>query len=311
MNYAGSGISHIWHTSFVTGIEVYGESMTEWLAERFEENRAHLRRVAYRMLGSLDDAEDAVQESWLRFSRSESSGIENVGGWLTTVVARICLDMLRSRRLKREESLELNIPDFIVSREEDPEDEVVLADSVGLALLVVLETLTPAERLAFVLHDMFALPFDEIAPIMGRSSTAARQLASRARRRVQGAALPDPDLTRQREVVDAFVAAAHGGDLKALIAVLDPEVVLRADRDPASRGIRGSMAVAQQARGFSKLVQRTESVIVNGAPGIVSWRADGKPMAVLGFIVTHDRIAEIYVISSPERVEQLLNYRAP
>jgi RNA polymerase sigma factor (sigma-70 family) len=286
--------------------------MTEWLAERFEENRAHLRRVAYRMLGSLDDAEDAVQEAWLRFSRSDNSGVENIGGWLTTVTARISLDMLRSRRLKREEPLELTIPDFIISREEGPEDEVVLADSVvGLALLVVLETLTPAERLAFVLHDMFALPFDEIAPIVGRSSTAARQLASRARQRVQGAAMPDTDLTRRREVVDAFVAAAHGGDFDALIAVLDPEVVLRADRDPASRGIRGAMAVAQQAVGFSKLVQRTESVIVNGAPGLVSWLPNGKPMAVLGFVVAHDRIAEIYVISSPERVEQLLNYRPP
>jgi len=286
--------------------------MTEWFAERFEENRAHLRRVAYRMLGSLDDAEDAVQEAWLRFSRSENnSGIENIGGWLTTVTARICLDMLRSRRSKREEPLELNIPDFIVSREEGPEDEVVLADSVGLALLVVLDTLNPAERLAFVLHDMFALPFDEIAPIVGRSPTAARQLASRARQRVQGAAMPDTDLTRQRKVVDAFVAAARGGNFDALIAVLDPEVVLRADPDPASRGIRGSTPVAQQAVGFSKLVQRTETVIVNGAPGIVSWRPSGKPMALMGFVVAHDRIVEIYVISSPERVEQLLKYHDP
>lgn len=285
--------------------------MTEWLAGRFEENRAHLRRVAYRMLGSLDDTEDAVQEAWLRLSRTEESGIENIGGWLTTVIARICLDMLRSRRLKREEPLELNIPDFLVSREEGPEDEIVMAESVGLALLVVLETLTPGERLAFVLHDMFALPFEEIAPIIGRSSTAVRQLASRARRRVQGAAVPDTDLARQRQVVDAFVSAAHGGDFDALIAVLDPEVVLRADRDPASRGIRGSMAVAQQAVGFSRLVQRTESVTVNGAPGILSWLPNGRPMAVLGFIVAHDRIAEIYVISNPERVEQLLNYRPP
>src|SRR5579864_6473598 len=217
--------------------------------------------------------------------------------------------MLRSRRLKREEPLELNIPDFIVSREEGPEDEAVMADSVGLALLVVLDTLTPAERLAFVLHDLFALPFDEIAPIIGRSATAARQLASRARRRVQGAAMPDTDRARQRKVVDAFVAAAHGGDFDALLAVLDPEVVLRAHRDPASRGIRGAMSVAQQAIGFSKLVQRTESVIVNGAPGIVSWLPNGRPMAVLGFVVARDRIAEIYVISNSARVEQLLNYR--
>lgn len=285
--------------------------MTEWLAGRFEENRAHLRRVAYRMLGSLDDTEDAVQEAWLRLSRADESGIENIGGWLTTVIARICLDMLRSRRLKREEPLELNIPDFLVSREESAEDEIVMAESVGLALLVVLETLTPGERLAFVLHDMFALPFEEIAPIIGRSSTAARQLASRARRRVQGAAVPDTDLARQRQVVDAFVSAAHGGDFDALIAVLDPEVVLRADRDPASRGIRGSMAVAQQAVGFSRLVQRTESVTVNGAPGILSWLPNGRPMAVLGFVVAHDRIAEIYVISNPDRIEQLLKYRPP
>jgi len=285
--------------------------MREWLAERFEENRAHLRRVAYRMLGSLDDAEDAVQEAWLRFNRTEYKGIENIGGWLTTVTARICLDMLRSRRLKREEPLELTIPDFIVSREEDPEDEVVLADSLGLALLVVLEIRTPAERLAFVLHDLFALSFEEIASIMGRTSTAARQLASRARRRVQGATLPDTDLALQRKVVDAFIAAARGGDFDALIAVLDPEVVLRADRDPASRGIRGSMAVAQQAAGFAKLVQKIESVIVNGGPGVVSWRPSGKPMAVLGFVVANNKIAEIYVISSSERVEQLLTYRRP
>ena len=285
--------------------------MTEWLARRFEENRPHLRGVAYRMLGSLPDADDAVQEAWLRLSRTEDNGIENLAGWLTTVLARICLDMLRSRRLKREEPLELNIPDFLVSREEGIEDQVMMADSVGLALLVVLETLTPGERLAFVLHDMFALPFEEIAPIIGRSSTAARQLASRARRRVQGAAMPDGDLARQRKVVDAFVAAARGGDFDDLVAILDSDVVLRADRDPASRGIRGSMAVAQQAVGFSRLVQRTESVTVNGAPGLVSWLPNGKPMAVLGFVVAHDRIAEIYVISNPERVEQLLNYRPP
>lgn len=285
--------------------------MTEWLAKRFEENRPHLRRVAYRMLGSFDDAEDAVQEAWLRLSRTEDSGIENLGGWLTTVTARICLDMLRSRHLKGEQPLELNMPDFIVSREPSPEDKAALADSVGLALLVVLETLAPAERLAFVLHDMFALPFDKIAPIVGQSSVAARQLASRARRRVQGAAIPDTDRARQRKVVDAFVAAANQGDFDALVAVLDPEVVLRADRDPASRGIRGAMAVAQQAAQFSKLVQKIEPVMVNGAPGIVSWLPNGKPMAVLGFVVVRERIAQIYVISNPERLQQLLNYRRP
>lgn len=268
-----------------------------------------MRRVAYRMLGSLDDAEDAVQEAWLRLSQTENSGIENLGGWLTTVIARISLDMLRSRRSKREDSLELTIPDFLVSRDEGPEDEVVMADSVGLALLVVLDTLTPAERLAFVLHDMFALPFEEIAPLVGRSSTAARQLASRARRRVQGAAMPDTDIERQRKVVDAFVAAAHGGDFDALIAVLDPEVLLRADRPPAATGIRGAVAVASQALTFSRLVQRIETVLVNGAPGIVSYLPNGRPMSILGFVVAHNKIAEIYVISDPERVQQLLNYR--
>jgi RNA polymerase sigma factor (sigma-70 family) len=283
--------------------------MTDWLAKRFEENRPHLRRVAYRMLGSLDDAEDAVQEAWLRLSLSENGGIQNLGGWLTTVVSRICLDMLRSRRSKREESLEVNIPDFVVSHEAGPEDDVVLADSVGLALLVVLDTLTPSERLAFVLHDMFALPFEEVASIIGRSSAAARQLASRARRRVQGAALPVTDFARQREVVDAFVAAGRDGDFEGLIAVLDPQVLLRADREPASKGIRHAKAVAKQALAFSKLVQRTESVVVNGAPGVVSWRPDGTPMAVLGFVVAAGRIVEIYVVSNPERVQQLITYR--
>src|ERR687891_39208 len=214
--------------------------MTErdWLAERFEANRAHLRTVGYRILGSLSEADDAVQEAWLRLSRSDTSGIENLGGWLTTVVGRVCLNMMRSRRSRREEPLGepqvgMHVPDPIVSRADglDPEHEALLADSVGLALLVVLETLAPAERLAFVLHDMFSVPFDEIAPIVGRSSTATRQLASRARRRVQGAApVPDADLTRQREVVDAFLAAARGGEFDALLAVLDPDVVLRSDR---------------------------------------------------------------------------------
>jgi RNA polymerase sigma-70 factor (ECF subfamily) len=278
----------------------------EWLAQRFEENRAHLRGVAYRMLGSIADAEDAVQETWLRLSRTENRQIENIRAWLTTVVGRVCLDMLRSRGLKREESLDLAIPDFIVSREGNPQDEVLLADSVGLALLVVLNTLTPAERLAFVLHDMFALPFEEIAPIIGRSSTAARKLASRARKRVQGAAMPDKDTVRQRKVVDAFVAAARTGDLESLIAVLDPEVVLLADRAPALKGIHGAGEVAKQALGFSKLVQKTESVLVNGAPGIMSWLPDGKPMAVLGFVVSHDKIVKIYVLSDPDRLRRII-----
>jgi RNA polymerase sigma factor (sigma-70 family) len=278
----------------------------EGLAQRFEENRAHLRSVAYRMLGSVTDAEDAVQETWLRLSRAENSHIDNMRGWLTTVVSRICLDTLRSRASKREESLDTAIPDFIVSREGNPQDKAVLADSLGLALLVVLDTLTPAERLAFVLHDMFALPFEEIAPIVGRSPTAARKLASRARMRVQGAALPDKDTARQRKVVDAFVAAAQTGDFEALITVLDPNVVLLADRAPALKGIRGAAEVAKQALGFSKVAQKAESVLVNGTPGIISWFPNGKPMAVLAFVVAKDRIAEIYVLSDPDRLRQVI-----
>src|SRR5579859_5860679 len=226
----------------------------DWLAEQFEANRPHLRAVAYRMLGSLSEADDAVQESWLHLSRADSSAVKNLGGWLTTVVARVCLDQLRARKSRREDSLEsagASVPEPIMSREDggNPEDEALLADSVGLALLVVLDALTPAERLAFVLHDLFAVPYDEIAPIVGRSPTAARQLASRARRRVQGAATdPDVDVTRQREVVDAFLAASRGGDFNALLALLDPDVVLRADHaavhEGASREVRGAVAVA-------------------------------------------------------------------
>src|SRR6266568_4358333 len=227
----------------------------EWLAERFEEHRAHLRAVAYRMLGSLTEADDAVQDTWLRLSRSGAGEVENLGGWLTTIVARVCLNMLRSRNTRREESLSVHVPDPVISPAGtlQPEEEALLADSVGLALLVVLDTLSPAERLAFVLHDTFGLPFEEIAPMVGRSPEAARQLASRARRRVKGAELPapDPDLARQREVVDAFFSAARGGDFEGLVALLDPDVVLRADfgaRRPAtSRVIRGAAAVASQA----------------------------------------------------------------
>jgi RNA polymerase sigma factor (sigma-70 family) len=280
--------------------------MADWLAEQFEENRAHMRRVAYRMLGSLDDADDAVQEAWLRLSRRENPGIENLGGWLTTVVARISVDMLRARRSKREEPLEPEIPDFIVVRSESPEDEVLTADSVGLALLVVLDSLTPSERLAFVLHDMFAMPFEEIASIVGRSPVATRQLASRARRRVQGATPPNAGFAQRRAVVDAFVAAAREGDFEALVAVLDPDVLLRADREPAAKGIRGAQTVAAQAVGFSKVVQNIEPVIVNGSPGIVSWLPNGEPLSVLGFVIAGERISEIYVISRPDRVRQLL-----
>src|SRR6516162_2013783 len=286
----------------------------EWLAERFEANRTHLRAVAYRMLGSLSEADDAVQESWLRLSRSDTHNVENPQGWLTTLVARVCLDMLRSRKSRSEELLGVHLPDPVVSREDgiDPEHEALLADSVGLAMLVVLERLAPAERLAFVLHDVFAVPFDEIAPIVGRSRAAARQLASRARRRVASASvIPDADLNRQREVVGAFLAAAHGGDFDALVAVLDPDVVLRADRGPepgASRVIRGAQTVAKQALAFSGrtapgLIVRP--ALVNGAAGIVSWRPDGQPFSVMGFMVARGKIVEIDVLADPERLHRL------
>ena len=291
-----------------------------WLAERFEANRTHLRAVAYRMLGSLSEADDAVQESWLRLSRSDTHNVENLQGWLTTIVARVCLDMLRSRKSRSEELLGVHLPDPIVSREDgiDPEHEALLADSVGLAMLVVLERLAPAERLAFVLHDVFAVPFDEIAPIVGRSRAAARQLASRARRRVATATvIPDADLNRQREVVGAFLAAAHDGDFDALVAVLDPDVVLRADRGPgpgALTAIRGAQTVAKQALAFSGrtapgLIVRP--ALVNGTAGIVSWRPDGQPFSVMGFMVARGKIVEIDVLADPERLRRLNLKPAP
>jgi RNA polymerase sigma factor (sigma-70 family) len=279
--------------------------MTDWLAEQFQQNQRHLRGVAYRMLGSLDDADDAVQEAWLRLSRQEDGAIENLGGWLTTVVARICVDMLRARRSKREEPLE-HIPDFIVSRQESPEDEALMADSVGLALLVVLDRLTPSERLAFVLHDMFAMPFEEIAVMLGRSPAAVRQLASRARRRVQGATPPATSFAQRRAVVDAFVTASREGDFEGLVAVLDPDVVLRADREPAIAGIRGARAVASQAVAFRNVDLRIEPVIVSGSPGIVGWLPNGQPLSIMGFVVTGRHISEIYVIARPDRVRQIL-----
>jgi RNA polymerase sigma factor (sigma-70 family) len=283
----------------------------DWLAERFEENRTHLRAVAYRMLGSVSEADDAVQESWLRLSRSDTSEVENLRAWLTTVVARVSLDTLRSRKSRREEPLGPHVPEPIVSREDevDPEHEALLADSVGLALLVVLETLAPAERLAFVLHDMFAVPFDEIAPIVGRSPAAARQLASRARRRVQGATpVPDVDLARQREVVDAFLAAARGGDFDALLAVLDPDVVLRVDRGAmprgASREVRGARAVVEQTRIFARLAGFARPALVNGAAGFVV-APRGRPVAVAGFTVAHGKIVEIDLLADPARLREL------
>jgi RNA polymerase sigma factor (sigma-70 family) len=280
----------------------------DWLAERFGEDRTHLRAVAYRMLGSLSEADDAVQEAWLRLSRSGTSGVENLGGWLTTVVARVCLDQLRSRESRREEPLGVHLPEPIVSSEDDadPEHQALLGDSVGLALLVVLETLAPAERVAFVLHDMFAVPFEEIAPIVGRSPASTRQLASRARRRVQGTATaPDADLARRREVVDAFLAASRGGDFDALLAVLDPDVVLRADRSAvrmgASRKVRGAAAVADTFAGRARAAQ---PALVDGAVGLV-WASGGQPRVVFGFTIARGKIVEIELVADPERLGQL------
>lgn len=281
----------------------------DWLAERFEENRRHLRAVAYRMLGSVSEADDAVQEAWLRLNRSDANEIENLGGWLTTVIGRVCLDMLRSRKSRREEPLEAHLPDPVLSREDasDPEREALIADSVGLALLVVLETLAPPERLAFVLHDMFAVPFDEIASIVGCSPAAARQLASRARRRLQGpAARPETDRKRQREVVDAFLAAVRSGDLNRLLAVLDPDVVLREDRGPGGLHlVRGRDAVANQARMFSRFPGTVRPVLVNGAAGIVSWLPGGQPFSVMGFAIQSGKIVEIDVLGDPVRLGRL------
>jgi len=284
----------------------------DWLAEHFEANRIHLRAVAYRMLGSLSEADDAVQEAWLHLSRSDTTGIKNLDAWLTTIVGRVCLDMLRSRSSRREQPLGVRVPDPIVmSREDgsDPEHEALLADSVGLALLSVLETLTPAERLAFVLHDTFGVPFDQIAPIVGRSSTAARQLASRARRRVRGTAtLPEADLFRQREVVDAFLAAAREGDFEALLEVLDPDVVLRSDggllRPGLSREVRGARGVAEGALTFSRLVPFARPALVNGAAGVVAFR-QGQPISVMGFTVKGGKVFEIDILTDPERLHRL------
>ncbi|MFF5991074.1 RNA polymerase sigma factor SigJ [Prauserella flavalba] len=277
------------------------------LAERFEAHREHLRAVAYRMLGSLTEADDAVQEAWLRLARSDTSDVANLAGWLTTVVSRVCLDMLRSRRSRREESLDTHVPDPIVAAAEpDPAEQAVLADSVGLALLVVLETLSPAERLAFVLHDMFGVPFGDIAPIVGRSPATATQLASRARRRVRGAALPDADPPAQREVIDAFLAASRAGDFDALVAVLDPDVVLRVDSGAAapSKLVRGAENVAKQALLFSRSGPLARPAVVNGALGLVSVAA-GKPVAVFSPTVRAGRIVEINILADPDRIAQL------
>ncbi len=288
------------------------EKQNQWLAERFEQNRGHLRAVAYRMLGSASEADDAVQEAWLRLSRSDASTIENFGGWLTTVVSRVCLDMLRSRTAKREEALDTGETEPIVASERraDPEQETLLADSVGFALLIVLDRLDPAERLAFVLHDMFAVSFDEIASILGRSPEAARQLASRARRRVQGApAVPTASLTEQRRVADAFLAAVRAGDFKGLIAVLDPDVVVRIDeaaaRPGAPREIRGARNWAKGAIAFSQqLAGDIRPMLVNGEVGLV-WAPRGHLFRVLRFSIAHGKIATVDVIADETRLNQL------
>ena len=285
---------------------------SDWLAEGFEQNRPRLKAVAYRMLGSLAEADDAVQEAWLRLSRSDASGVDNLSAWLTAIVARVCLNVLRSRNTRREEPMGVNVPDPVISRVDgtSPEDKALLADSVGLALLVVLQTLTPSERLAFVLHDMFDLPFDEIAPIVGRSPATARQLASRARRRVRGAGVqaPDPDVARQREVVDAFLTAAHQGDFDALLAVLDPDVVLRSDggtaRPDISGVLRGAAAVASGALMTARPSALERPALVNGAAGVVV-TAGGQPVAVIGFTVSRGKIVEIDAVADPERLLRL------
>jgi RNA polymerase sigma factor (sigma-70 family) len=283
---------------------------TQWLVQRFEQDRPRLRAVAYRLLGSLSEADDAVQEAWLRLSRSDVSGVDNLTGWLTTVTGRVCLDMIRSRAARREEPLAVHVPDPIVSGESvtDPEHQALLAESVGLALLVVLQTLAPAERLAFVLHDMFAVPYDQIANIVGRSPNAVRLLASRARRRVRAAAAPpDPDLASQRQVIDAFLTASREGDFAALLSLLDPDVVARADYGTvpvgASRQARGADTVAEQALSFSHLVPFAQPALVNGTAGVIVIRS-GQPVTLMGFTIRNGKITEIDILADPARLRQ-------
>ena len=285
----------------------------EGLAKKFEQHRSHLRTVAYRMLGSVGEAEDAVQDAWIRLSRTDVSGVDNLRGWLTTVVARVCLDMLRTRVSRREDPLDVHVPDPIIRaigrRGEEPETDAIIADSVGLALLVVLEKLEPAERLAFVLHDVFGMTFEEIAPIVDRSVVATRQLASRARRRVKGQApTSDADLRKQREVVDAFLAAVQNADFEALVAVLDPEIVLRADGGAAkgmSRLVRGAQAVVAQAAAFSKLGLSSQMVLVNGSVGVVSRLPDGRVLSVIGFTIADGKVLEMDILADPDRLGRL------
>lgn len=304
--------ARVWYVSAMTDKAGEGNDMGEddWLAGRFEAHRGRLHAVAYRMLGSLAEADDAVQETWLRLSRSGTADIENLAGWLTTVTGRVCLDMLRSRRARREEPLAVHVPDPIVQADApSPEDETMLADSVGLALLVVLDTLAPAERLAFVLHDMFGVPFDEIGQIVGRSKAAAKMLASRARRRLQNAALePGTDPGRQREVVGAFLAASRHGDFDALLAILDPDVVLRVDAGTAGRTpskvVRGAAAVAAQAVMFSPLSRHVQPALVNGVPGLIT-APGGQLVSVMGFTIRDGKIAELDILADPGRLAQL------
>jgi RNA polymerase sigma-70 factor (ECF subfamily) len=285
-------------------------SQDEWLAHQFETHREHLRAVAYRLLGSLAEADDAVQETWLRVSTADADDVENLGGWLTTITGRICLNMLRARKSRREQPIDVRLPDPVVSPDGplQPETEALLADSVGLALLVVLDTLTPAERLTFVLHDLFRLPYDEIAPMIGRSSAAARQLASRARRRVQEADLPqsDSDRNRQREVVDAFFRAARGGDFEALLALLDEGVVLRTDfgGKRAAELIRGPKRVAAQSLRGALPNATVHPALVNGTSGAVITIGE-RPFALMGFVIRDARIVEIVAIADSERVRRL------
>ena len=282
----------------------------EWLAEQFEQHRAHLRAVAYRMLGSSSEADDAVQESWIRLGRTDVSDVQNLRAWLTTVVSRVCLDILRTRTSRREDALDTYVPDPVITpADSDPESDVVLADSVGLALLVVLETLEPAERLAFVLHDVFGLTFEEIAPIVDRSSVATRQLASRARRRVRGQApTSDTDLRTQRRVVDAFLAAARAGDFEALVSVLDPNIVLRADAGAVtgmSRLVRGAQAVAAQAAAFSKMALSNQVVLVNGSIGLVCRLPNGHLFSVISFTIAGGKVVEMDILADPDRLGRL------
>jgi RNA polymerase sigma factor (sigma-70 family) len=280
----------------------------DWLAERFEEHRAHLRQVAYRMLGSAAEADDAVQDAWLRASRAGADDVENIGGWLTTIVARVCLNLLRSRGTRREEPLDVHVPDPVVSLEDDPEQAALLGDAVGIALFVVLERLSPPERVAFVLHDMFAVPFDDIARMLDTSTAAARQLASRGRRRVRIAATPEGSLDAQREVVDAFFAAARRGDFEALISVLDPDVVLRSDggaEHAFSMRLEGAASVAGRAVMFANPAARLHPIVVNGGAGVVA-TVDGRPFSLMAFTVVGGSIVEIDAIADPERVSRLV-----